>query len=98
MKLRPLGKRVLIRRQPKETVSSGGIVLPGSGEETNRGEVVAVGPGTRLENGETDTVSLNIGDKVLFGGYHGEANKIKIDGVEHVLMSESDILAVVESE
>jgi len=98
MKLRPLGKRVLVRRQPKETTSTGGIVLPGAGEETNRGEVVAIGSGVRLENGEMDTVSLNIGDKVLFGGYHGDSNKVKIDGSEHVLMSESDILAVVEAE
>ncbi len=98
MKLRPLGKRVLVRRQPKETTSTGGIVLPGAGEETNRGEVVAKGQGIRLDSGEMDTVSLNIGDKVLFGGYHGDSNKVKIDGQEHVLMAESDILAVIEAE
>ena len=98
MKLYPLGKKVLVRRQPKETTSTGGIVLPGAGEETNRGEVVATGPGVRLENGEMDTVSLSVGDKVLFGGYHGDSNKVKIDGVEHVLMSESDILAIIEED
>ena len=48
MKLRPLGKRILVRRQPKETTTTGGIVLPGAGEETNRGEIVSVGPGVRL--------------------------------------------------
>ncbi|MBE8233392.1 MAG: co-chaperone GroES, partial [Endozoicomonadaceae bacterium] len=52
----------------------------------------------RLDNGEMDTVSLRAGDKVLFAGYHGDSNKIKIDNIEHVLMSESDILALIESE
>ncbi len=98
MKIRPLGKRVLVRRQPKETTSSGGIFLPGAGEDTNRGEVISVGPGVRLDNGEMDTVSLRMGDKILFGGYHGDSNKIKIDNIEHVIMSESDVLALVESE
>ncbi|GAA4651762.1 co-chaperone GroES [Kistimonas scapharcae] len=98
MKLRPLRDQVLVRRFESETTSAGGIVLPGKGEKTNRGEIVAVGPGLPLENGEVRPMAVSVGDKILFGGYHSDSNTVKIDGVEHILMSESDILAVVEGE
>ncbi len=98
MKLRPLRDQVLVRRFESETTSSGGIVLPGKAEKTNRGEVVAVGAGRVDHNGNLVEMVVKVGDKVVFGGYHGDANTIKIDGVEHVLMSESDIFAVIEAE
>ncbi|MCK5893372.1 MAG: co-chaperone GroES [Endozoicomonadaceae bacterium] len=98
MKLRPLRDQVLVRRFESETTSAGGIVLPGKGEKTNRGEIVARGAGLPLENGEIRSIAVSIGDKVLFSGYHSDSNTVKIDNIEHVLMSESDILAVIESE
>ena len=98
MKLRPLRDQVLVRRFESETTSLGGIVLPGKGEKTNRGEIVAQGFGLPLENGEIRAMSVSVGDRILFGGYHSDSNTVKIDGIEHVLMSESDILAVIEAE
>ena len=98
MKLRPLRDQVLVRRFESETTSAGGIVLPGKGEKTNRGEVIAMGPGRTDNNGNIIEPAVKAGDKVIFGGYHSDANTIKVDGVEHVLMSEGDILAVVEAE
>jgi chaperonin GroES len=98
MKLRPLRDQVLVRRFESETTSSGGIVLPGKAEKTNRGEVVAVGAGRIDNNGNLIELVVKVGDKVVFGGYHSDSNTIKIDGVEHVLMAESDIFAVIEGE
>ncbi|CAM3545834.1 co-chaperone GroES [Parendozoicomonas haliclonae] len=98
MKLRPLRDQVLVRRFESETTTSGGIVLPGKAEKTNRGEVVAAGAGRIDNNGNLIELAVKVGDKVVFGGYHSDSNTIKIDGVEHVLMSESDILAVIEAE
>lgn len=98
MKLRPLRDQVLVRRFESESTSLGGIVLPGKGEKTNRGEIVAKGFGLPLENGEIRAMSVNVGDRILFGGYHSDSNTVKIDGIEHVLMSENDILAVIEAE
>ena len=98
MKLRPLRDQVLVRRFESETTSAGGIVLPGKGEKTNRGEFVSVGPGLPTENGEIRSMSVRVGDKILFGGYHSDSNIVKIDDIEHVLMSENDILAVIDAE
>ena len=95
-KLRPLRDKVLVRRFETETTSSGGIVLPGKGEKANRGEVIAVGDGTLLENGEVRPLDVKAGDRILFGGYHSDSNIIKIDDEEHVLMAVGDILAVIE--
>ena len=98
MKLRPLRDQVLVRRFESENTTSGGIVLPGKADKTNRGEVVATGTG-RFDNcGNLLDMSVKAGDTVVFGGYHSESNTIKIDGVEHVLMSENDIFAIVEGE
>ena len=94
-KIRPLHDRVVIRRQEEETKSAGGIVLPDSAKEKPaRGEVVAVGSGRILDNGEARPLDLKVGDKVIFGQYSG--NAVKIDGLELLIMSESEIFGVIE--
>jgi len=96
MNIRPLYDRVVIRRKEEEATSAGGIVLPGSAKEKpNEGEVVAVGDGKVLDNGEQRALAVKVGDKVVFGQYAG-SNKIEIDGEELILMAESEIFAVVE--
>jgi chaperonin GroES len=94
-KIRPLHDRVVIRRQEEETKSAGGIVLPDSAKEKPaRGEVVAVGCGRILDNGEARPLDLKVGDKVIFGQYSGSA--VKIDGLELLIMSESEVFGVIE--
>ncbi|MBT4853620.1 MAG: co-chaperone GroES [Halieaceae bacterium] len=96
MNIRPLYDRVVIRRKEEEATSAGGIVLPGSAKEKpNEGEVVAVGDGKVLDNGEQRALAVKVGDKVVFGQYAG-SNKIEIDGEELILMAESEIFAVVQ--
>lgn len=96
MALRPLNDRVVIRRSEEESKTAGGIVLPGSAaEKPNRGEVVAVGAGRILDNGDVRPLTVKVGDKVVFGPYSG-SNAIKIDGEELLVMSENEILAVIE--
>ena len=96
MNIRPLQDRVVIRRMEEETTTAGGIVLPGAAaEKPNQGEIVAVGTGKPLDNGETRTMSVSVGDKVVFGQYSG-SNTIKVDGEELLIMSESEILGVIE--
>ncbi|AMO55218.1 molecular chaperone GroES [Endozoicomonas montiporae] len=96
MKIRPLRDRVAVRREEEETTSAGGIVLPGSAtEKPNQGVVVAVGNGTVLDNGEVRPLSVKIGDKVIFGKYAG-SDTVKIDGEELIILSESEIYAVLE--
>lgn len=96
MKLRPLHDRVVIRRSEEEKKTAGGIVLPGSAaEKPNQGEVLAVGPGKVLDNGEVLALSVKVGDKVVFGPYSG-SNTVKVDGEDLVIMAENEILAVVE--
>ncbi|UYM17441.1 co-chaperone GroES [Endozoicomonas euniceicola] len=96
MKIRPLRDRVAVRREEEETTSAGGIVLPGSAtEKPNQGAVVAVGNGTVLDNGEVRPLSVKIGDKVIFGKYAG-SDTVKIDGEELIILSESEIYAVLE--
>ncbi len=95
MKFRPLGDRVLVRRTDEEQTTEGGIVLPGSAaEKPSEGEVLAVGPGTTLDNGEVKAVSVKEGDLVVFGQYAG-SNTVKIDGDELVILNEQDILGVI---
>ena len=95
MNIRPLRDRVVVRRKEEEETSAGGIVLPGSAKEKpNQGEVLAVGTGAVLDNGETRPVAVNVGDTVIFGQYSG--NAVKIDGEEVIIMSESEIYGVVE--
>lgn len=95
MKIRPLYDNVLVKRKDEETVSAGGIVLPGSAKEKpNQGEVVAVGNGALLESGEIRPLTVKVGNKVLFGQYSG--NTVKIDGEEFVIMRENEIYGVIE--
>ncbi len=95
MKIRPLYDRVVVRRKEEEVTSAGGIVLPGSAKEKpTQGEVVAVGNGKLLDNGELRAVSVKVGDQVIFGQYSG--NTVKIDGEELVILSETEIFGVVE--
>jgi chaperonin GroES len=95
MKIRPLHDRVVVRRKEEEEKTAGGIVLPGNAKEKpSQGEVIAVGNGRILENGETRALAVKVGDKVVFGQYAG--NTVKIDGEELLIMSESDIYGVLE--
>ena len=96
MKLRPLHDRVVVRRSEEEKKTAGGIVLPGSAaEKPNQGEVLAVGPGKALENGEVRALAVKVGDKVVFGPYSG-SNTVKVDGEDLLVMAENEILAVIE--
>jgi chaperonin GroES len=96
MKIRPLQDRVVVRRKEEETKSAGGIVLPGSAaEKPAQGEVLAVGPGKIMENGEKRPVDLKVGDIVVFGKY--ASNTVKIGTEELLILSESEIYGVIES-
>ena len=96
MNIRPLYDRVVVRRNEEEATSAGGIVLPGSAKEKpNQGEVVAVGNGKSLDNGELRPLAVEVGDKVVFGQYAG-SNTIEVDGEELIIMGESEIYGVVE--
>lgn len=95
MTLRPLHDRVIIKREEEETKSAGGIVLPGSTvEKPSRGEVVAVGNGKFLDNGQKSTMSVKVGDKVLFGKYSG--TEVKSDKDTLIVMREDEIMAIIE--
>jgi chaperonin GroES len=94
MKIRPLHDRVLVKRLEEDKTSPGGIVIPDSAaEKPIRGEVVGVGSGKILDNGQVRALDLKVGDKVLFGKYSG--TEVKVDGVELVVMREDDIMAVL---
>ena len=95
MKLRPLQDRVVVKRKDEETTSAGGIVLPGSAtEKPQQGEVVAVGPGKKTNDGDIVPVDLKVGDHVVLGQYGG--NTVKIDGDEYLILNENEIFGVVE--
>ena len=97
MKIRPLHDRVIVRREEEEQTTAGGILLPGSAQEKpNQGEVVAVGSGRILDNGEVRAVDVKVGDIVVFGQYAGN-DKIDVDGEELIILSESDIKAVIDA-
>lgn len=96
MNIRPLHDRVVVRRQEEEATSAGGIVLPGSAKEKpNQGEVIAIGSGRILDNGDVRPVDIKVGDVVIFGKYAG-SDTIDVDGEELVILSESDVKAIVE--
>jgi len=96
MKIRPLQDRVVVRRMEEETTSAGGIVLPGSAtEKPAQGEVLAVGPGKRLDSGDTQQVDVNVGDTVVFGKY--SSNTVKVGDEELLILNESEIFGVIES-
>ncbi len=98
MKLRPLGDRVLVKPMEDEERTKGGIVLPDTAKEKpQRGEVVAVGPGEWDDEGEKRVpLEVKVGDHVLYAKYSGA--EFKIDGLEHLILRQSDILAIVERE
>ena len=96
MKIRPLQDRVVVRRMEEETTSAGGIVLPGTAtEKPAQGEVLAVGPGKRLDSGDTQPVDVNVGDTVVFGKY--SSNTVKVGDEELLILNESEIFGVIES-
>lgn len=96
MNIRPLHDRVIVRRVEEEQKTAGGIVLPGTAQEKpTRGEVLAVGNGRILDSGDVRPLDVKVGDNVIFKDGFG-VEKQKIDGEEVLIMSESDILAVVE--
>nr|WP_297458664.1 co-chaperone GroES [uncultured Halomonas sp.] len=96
MNIRPLHDRVVVRRVEEEQKTAGGIVLPGNAQEKpTRGEVLAVGNGRILDNGEVRPLDVKVGENVIFKEGFG-VEKQKIDGEEVLIMSETDILAVVE--
>ncbi|QOC22955.1 co-chaperone GroES [Wenzhouxiangella sp. AB-CW3] len=96
MKLRPLHDRVIVKRVEEERTTPGGIVIPDSAtEKPIRGEVLAVGNGKVLENGEQRALDVKVGDKVLFGKFSG--TEVKVEDEELLVMREDDIMAVIES-
>ncbi|WP_027365301.1 co-chaperone GroES [Desulfotruncus alcoholivorax] len=93
--IRPLGDRVVVKQVPSEEVTKSGIVLPDTAKEKpQQGEVVAVGSGRLLDNGQRVPIDLKVGDKILFSKYAG--NEVKIDDVEYLILREMDILGVIE--
>jgi chaperonin GroES len=95
MKIRPLHDRIVVKRVEEEKTSPGGIVIPDTAKEKPiRGEVVAVGHGKLLDNGQVRALDVKVGDKVLFGKYSG--TEVKIDGTEYLMLREDDIMGVLE--
>jgi chaperonin GroES len=95
MNLKPLHDRVLVKRLEEEEVTKGGIIIPDTAKEKPiKGRIVAAGPGKSSDDGKVIPMSVKAGDNVLFNKYAG--TEIKIDGVEHLVMREDDILAIIE--
>ena len=95
MKLRPLNDRVLVKRVPEETKTAGGLYIPETAKEKPaRGVVVAVGPGKILENGQLSPMQVKVGDRVILKNWGGE--KVELDKEEYKIMSQDDILAIIE--
>jgi chaperonin GroES len=95
MKFRPLHDRVVVKRIDAEEKSAGGIIIPDTAKEKpSQGEVIAVGPGGRDETGKLTPLDVKAGDRVLFGKWSG--TEVKIDGVEYLIMKESDIMGILE--
>jgi chaperonin GroES len=94
MKIKPLGDRVVIKPAPAEEKTKGGIILPDTAKEKPVvGEVVAVGPGRKADDGKLVSMDLKTGDKVLYGKYSG--TEVTLDGQEYLIMRETDIFAIV---
>lgn len=96
MKLRPLHDRLIVKAATKEEKTASGIILPDTSdkERPEQGEVIAVGPGKLLENGLRQEMSVKVGDKVVFKKY--APDEVKVDGMEYLVLAESDIMAVIE--
>ena len=96
MKFRPLHDRVLVRRVEQEAKTTGGIIIPDTAQEKPmEGDVIAVGPGTRGEDGQIHPLDVKAGDRVLFGKWSG--TEVKIDGEELMIMKESDVMGIIDS-
>ena len=96
MNIRPLQDRIIMKRIPEEERTKGGIIIPDNAKEKPlEGRVIAVGNGKVLENGEVRPLGIKPGDRVLFTKYSG--NEVKIDGEEHLILREDDVLAVIET-
>jgi chaperonin GroES len=96
MKLRPLGDRVIVKAMSKEEKTASGIILPDTvdKERPEQGEVMAIGPGKLLENGSRAAMNVKVGDKVVFKKY--APDEVKVEQEEYLVLSESDIMAVME--
>jgi len=95
MKVRPLQDRVIVKRIAEEEKSRGGIIIPATAKEKpGEGEVIAVGSGKANEKGQVRPLDVKKGDRVLFGKYSG--SEIKVDGVDHIILREDEILGVIE--
>ena len=95
MNIRPLHDRLIVRRMEEERMSAGGIVIPDSAtEKPAQGEVLAVGNGKKLDNGEIRALDVKVGEKVLFGKYSG--SEVKVGGEDLLVMREEDIMGVIE--
>ena len=96
MKLRPLHDRVLVRRVEQDAKTTGGIIIPDTAQEKPMdGDVIAVGPGARGEDGQVHPLDVKAGDRVLFARWSG--TEVKIDGEELVIMNESDVMGIIDS-
>jgi chaperonin GroES len=94
MKFRPLHDRVVVKRIEAEEKTTGGIIIPDTAKEKpQQGEVIAIGPGGRDETGKLIPIDVQVGDRVLFGKWSG--TEVKLDGVEYLIMKESDIMGVL---
>jgi len=95
MKIRPLQDRVIVKRVEEEERTKGGIIIPDTAKEKpQEGQIIAVGPGKVTDDGKKIPMEVKVGDRVLFGKYSG--TEIKIDGEEHLIMREDDILGIIE--
>jgi chaperonin GroES len=95
MKIKPLQDRLVVKRIEEEEKTKGGIIIPDSAKEKpQEGRVVAIGDGKMLESGQKAPLTVKPGDKILFGKYSG--SEIKVDGEEHLIMREDDVLAIIE--
>ena len=96
MNIRPLHDRVIVKRLEEERKTASGIVIPdNAAEKPDQGQILAVGPGKRDENGKHVALDVKVGDRVLFGKYAGQT--VKVDGEELLVMREEDIMGVVEA-
>lgn len=94
LNIKPLGDRVIVKALPQEEKTRGGVILPDTAKEKpQQGEIIAVGPGGRDEAGKLIPLDVEVGDRVLFGKWSG--TEVKLDGVEYLIMKESDIMGVL---